>query len=190
MTSTDTVHAVPRRLALAIVGVLGLVMTVIGLLASAGPAAAAKPCGRELVDDWYNGRIDGAYPVRCYREALAGLPEDLAAYSSAREDIQRALLLATRRNDGNPPGPNAVIPPQPQPPSQKPGGRAPSPEPGGPVNQVLDKIGPKDATSVPVPLIVLAAIALLLLAAAGASLVTRRLQERRVPVSQTRGQQP
>jgi hypothetical protein len=65
-----------------------------GLVAFAaltGTAGAAQSCGSRVVADWRDGRIDGTYPVACYREALADLPEDVRVYSSAQADITRAL---------------------------------------------------------------------------------------------------
>jgi hypothetical protein len=60
-------------------------------LAFTGSAGAAQSCGTRVLDDWRDGRIDGTYPVRCYRQALADLPEDVRVYSSAQSDITRAL---------------------------------------------------------------------------------------------------
>ena len=57
-------------------------------------AAAAKgttPCWKTLINDWYDGRIDGTYPIHCYRDALKHLPTDVETYSSARDDIKQAL---------------------------------------------------------------------------------------------------
>jgi len=75
-----------------------LVLLVLAVLAGAAtkPAAAAhKPaCWQVLLNDWYDGRIDGTYPIHCYRDALKHLPSDVDTYSSAREDIQRALASA------------------------------------------------------------------------------------------------
>jgi hypothetical protein len=70
-----------------------LVATAVGLLAlaGAGTAGAAQSCGSRLIDDWRDGRIDNTYPVACYRQALAHLPEDIRVYSSAQADITRAL---------------------------------------------------------------------------------------------------
>ena len=70
-----------------------LVATAVGLLALAatGTAGAAQSCGSRLIDDWRDGRIDNTYPVACYRQALAHLPEDVRVYSSAQTDITRAL---------------------------------------------------------------------------------------------------
>jgi hypothetical protein len=70
-----------------------LVATAFGLMALAvtGTAGAAQSCGSRLIDDWRDGRIDNTYPVACYRQALAHLPEDVRVYSSAQADITRAL---------------------------------------------------------------------------------------------------
>jgi hypothetical protein len=63
-----------------------------------GHSAAAQPakrvstsCESRLLRDWSDGRIDGTYPVACYRGALRSLPADLKVYSSAPDDIRQAL---------------------------------------------------------------------------------------------------
>ena len=60
-------------------------------LAATGTAGAAPSCATRLLDDWRDGRIDQTYPVSCYRQALADLPEDVRVYSTAQGDITRAL---------------------------------------------------------------------------------------------------
>jgi hypothetical protein len=57
----------------------------------AGSAQAAPSCGDRVIADWRAGRIDYNYPVACYRQALADLPEDVRVYSSAQSDLTRAL---------------------------------------------------------------------------------------------------
>jgi hypothetical protein len=67
----------------------------VGLLAALAFAAtgqAATGCASALLQDWRDGRIDGTYPVACYRGALDQMPEDVRIYSSAESDIKRALL--------------------------------------------------------------------------------------------------
>jgi hypothetical protein len=59
--------------------------------AASGNAAAKSSCATRLIADWQDGRIDRTYPVPCYREALASLPEDVRVYSTATSDITRAL---------------------------------------------------------------------------------------------------
>jgi hypothetical protein len=67
------------------------VAAALAALAFTGSAGAAQSCGTRVLDDWRDGRIDGTYPVKCYRQALAELPEDVRVYSSAQSDITRAL---------------------------------------------------------------------------------------------------
>jgi hypothetical protein len=90
-----------RTWAAAAVALIAVVLAAAGWLAfgstgssSAGPpqrASAAKACAAALLADWSDGRIDRAYPLSCYREALKTLPTDLEVYSSAPEDIASAL---------------------------------------------------------------------------------------------------
>jgi len=65
----------------------------IAATAVVSPAPAdASGCSNAVVADWHdNGRIDKTYPPQCYREALDTLPEDVRVYSSAQNDITRAL---------------------------------------------------------------------------------------------------
>ncbi len=155
-----------------------VLLAVLGLVAAVGSstaaaASASAPCWKALINDWYDGRIDNVYPVHCYREALAHLPEDVQTYSSARDDINRALQarLAGGPGGGRNGGPGS------NPPSTS--GR----ETGtGPVNDAIGSLGPKDATSVPIPLIVLAGVAFLLLAAGSVGFFARRMQSRKVQI--------
>ena len=48
-------------------------------------------CAAALLKDWADGRIDGSYQLACYRVALKSLPVDIQIYSSASDDIARAL---------------------------------------------------------------------------------------------------
>jgi hypothetical protein len=74
------------RLLVAMAAAVGLMA-----LAITGTAGAAQSCGTRVLDDWRDGRLDGVYPVACYRQALAHLPEDVRVYSTAQSDITRAL---------------------------------------------------------------------------------------------------
>jgi len=67
-------------------------------------------------------------------------------------------------------------PPTPPGDDDPPPGREPSNSP------ITRAIGPSDATSVPIPLLVLAGVAVLLMLAGAAGFVSRRLQSRRVPL--------
>lgn len=63
----------------------------VSALVLSAPAGAATSCASRLLADWRDGRIDAIYPIACYRQALAHLPEDVRVYSSAQSDITRAL---------------------------------------------------------------------------------------------------
>jgi hypothetical protein len=148
------------------------------LVLGAAPAAAAKPCWYRVQNDWYrHGQVQGTYPVHCYVEAIAKLPEDSKTYSSAPDDIRRAMLLAIRTERGGGPGG-----PSPGVTSSNPSG---SSNGGGHgfVGSVFDTFAPKNANGVPVPLIVLGVVALLLLVAGGASVIARRVQSRRIAIA-------
>ena len=149
----------------------------------AAPAAAKQPCWRALFIDWADGRIDKTYPVHCYREAIHNLQEDTLTYGDAADQINRALLAAMtklRKDDdhrGLEIGPNTNIPP---------GGPG---SPSGPKSgnnhdesfwdSISHAIGPTNADAIPLPLLILAGLAMLLLAAAAASLIARRIQAKR-----------
>lgn len=155
-------------------------LAVVGvMLLGASPAQAAKPCWERVLDDWLdNGRIDGVYSARCIEDARKHLPEDVRAYSDIEEKLDAELQengrAAQGRGGSGGGGPGEV------------GGRRvigePEPDAGprdeGPIQAVLGK-GTTDASSVPLPLIILAALALILLAAGASGLVARKLKARR-----------
>jgi len=60
-------------------------------VAAPSPAPSGTSCQSRLIRDWGDGRIDGTYPLACYRAALRSLPADLKVYSSAPDDIAQAL---------------------------------------------------------------------------------------------------
>jgi hypothetical protein len=156
--------------------------------AGAAPAAlqqATSNCWLQVINDWLdNSQVDNTYAVPCYTQAIQHLNQypDLKGYSSAVDDIQRAQLAAIRqdRSTGGPgsgsdsstghsgtPGPGGS--------SNGPGGNSPGGHSGG----ILGVTGPSDATSIPLPLIVLGALAVLLALAALATWLARRFQTRR-----------
>ena len=175
----------PFRIRIALVTAVAL-LGAVGALAAPAPATSAAPCWKRLLDDWVKDvRIDGTYPAACYRETIKRLKGDLRDYSSAAEDIERALSQAVSSNDGR--TPSMVEPPdgQPDPDPLPPFGEAGGPGTGsGDDGGLFDRLLPRatGAASVPLPLLVLAGLALLLLAAAGVSFAARRMQARRAPV--------
>ena len=76
---------------------------------SPGVAGSLDACAQRVIRDWYTGgRIDGAYPLACYRAAIRALPDDVLQYSNADQDIRRALAFARRGQ--NDPGNKATAP--------------------------------------------------------------------------------
>jgi hypothetical protein len=167
------------------------------------PAQAATPCWKQLLNDWYDGRIDQTYAVHCYRDALKHLPADVQTYSSAHDDILRALqtAIAKEKKQHKSVGGNTLVPPE----KGDDGGSGGSGSGGGGGGSgnggsgggnttttstatlpgrtdgggLAGKVSSDDPSSVPVPLIVLGALALLLVAAGGAGLLAKRIQARR-----------
>ncbi len=149
-----------------------------------------------MINDWFdNGRMDRDYSIACYQQALQHLPADVREYGDAQDVIGRALTAAIARkgqsvsptnseknkhnrkvgpivsnNSGDPNDPN------------NPNEVGPTGDNGSGKSlfaRAFDRLGPGNANSIPIPLIVLGSLALLLLAAGAAGVVARRLQERR-----------
>jgi hypothetical protein len=147
-------------------------------------ARLESKCSAALIHDWYvDGRIDHTYQVHCYREALDSIPEDQIIYGTLREDLTRALQSAIRQHDGNVSGGTPVVPPGGGGPSDPSSGAANDKNEGW-ITRVARKLGPDTADSIPVPLLVLGGLALLLMAAAGVSFITRRVQAKRADTDQ------
>ena len=77
-------------------------------------AEAATPCWKVLLNDWYDGRIDQTYAVHCYKDALKHLPSDVSTYSSAHDDILRALqsAITKQKHEHKNVGNNTLVPPE------------------------------------------------------------------------------
>lgn len=155
----------------------------------ARPAAAAhKPaCWQVLLNDWYDGRIDGTYPIHCYRDALKHLPSDVDTYSSARDDIERALQSAriAARKAGVILTPNTLVRPAGKGIKIGKGGKnvitiaPPGRKKGGGIAKVADNLNGNGASSLPLPLLILGGLAILLVAAGAAGLGWRHYQGRK-----------
>ena len=82
-----------------------VVLLSLAWLVIAAPLAAAgslETCAQRVIRDWYSGgRVDGVYPLPCYRAAIKALPADVLAYSEADADIERALAFARRGRDSD-----------------------------------------------------------------------------------------
>ena len=88
-----------------LVGLLAAAALVLG--AGVDRASAASSCAQRVITAWSAGTLDAKYPPACYRAALDRLPEDVALYSSAQDDINRELLAAISRQRKPPSGPPA-----------------------------------------------------------------------------------
>jgi hypothetical protein len=160
--------------------------------AQAAPRAlqqATNTCWRDVVNDWiqHQPNVLGTYPIPCYTQAVQHLNAypDVAGYSSAPDDIHRAMLTALRNDQGDggaggggsssngggggggggsSPGGGGG------------GGGASSNDSGG---GFLGLFGAHDATSIPLPLIILGSLAVLLALVAFAAWLARRIQTRR-----------
>jgi hypothetical protein len=175
--------------------VLAAVAAMAVLALGAGPALSAN-CGRQIIDDWFkDGRVDKVYALHCYDDALEQLPNDVRTYSDAPQAIKRALQQAlakgapvdttptdTSSTDTTPTGTTPDDPTSTDPAETTTTDTTPTTTgtdgPGGPGSEALDDSS--SASSVPIPLLVLAGLALLLLAAGGAGYLNRRLQARRI----------
>jgi hypothetical protein len=173
--------------------VLAAVLTA-AVAAIAAPPAGAAPkalqtatshCWLDVINDWLdNSRVDNIYAIPCYTQAIQKLSSygDIAGYSSAADDIHRALLAAARQDRGDGPGGSLGGGGSS---SNNSGGGAPPSSPNdsgggtGGGNSILGIGGPTDATSIPLPLIILGVLAVLLALAALCTWLARRYQTRR-----------
>jgi hypothetical protein len=155
--------------------------------AAAAPAASQTPtnkCWLDVINDWAdNNQVDKIYAIPCYTQAIQHLSAypDIAGYSSAADDIHRAMLAVIHEEGRG--GPPSIG-----------GGGGPTGTPLGPTDNttppgsghrsllqsLTDRLSPGNAQSIPLPLLVLAGLAILLLLAAGGTWFARRMQTRRV----------
>ena len=185
--------------------VRAVVLSGVLLLTLAGQSQAATtaaPCWKALINDWYDSTIDGRYPIPCYQQAVAHLPTDARLYSSAKEDILRAMAreVALKKAEATPTTTQEEAPPPPTTTAQTTTEAAAAPpptttapttteqevtpppattNPGRPkpkgVARALDDLNPGDADSFPLPLLILGALAILLVAAGIVGMIWRRM---------------
>jgi hypothetical protein len=188
-----TMSKTPAKLRTRLLGAL-VIAAALGALAGA-PAAAAAPaatstatsnCWLQVVNDWLaHGTVKNLYPIPCYTQAIQHLSAypDIKQYSSAIDDIHRALLAAIHEERGGG-GPNSSGGPTLGGGGLGGGGGGPtggtSAAHKGFLSKLAADIGPGNAQSIPLPLLVLGGLALLLLLTAGVTWLARRLQGRRV----------
>ncbi len=159
----------------------------VGLVLGVHGAPAATPCWKQLINDWYDGRIDNLYPQHCYKEAIRHLPPDVEIYSNARSDIERALLAAKLGKKAPPNSSGGVGSGKKGRGNKGLGGDTLGGEKAGETpltGRLIDKLGPSKADSAPIPLLVLGGLALLLMAAGGSGVLWRKYQAKRLPPPQ------
>ncbi len=148
-------------------------------VAPAASAASQKTCGERVVEDWFRHHnvISKIYPLHCYHDAINSLETDLRVYSGAEEDIRRALLYAQRHQSD--PGPRGGSGTGSAPRTGAASGRGDAESSRG--AEAISEVGVNTAgpSTVPIPVIVLAGVAGLLLMLGGAGYVTRRTAARR-----------
>src|SRR5213078_4895396 len=146
-----------------------IVAFAVAALATPTTAGAAAGCGTARLKDWADGELDRAYPVKCYQAALDVMPEAMRSYTSAPDDIKRALLArlrTSRTHHGELRG----------------RARKAAAAPRTTAREALSAAGVTTrATGIPLPLIVIAAVGLVLLLAGSAGLLTRHLRARGEP---------
>ena len=152
----------------------GLALAACALAALALPSVAtASKCGDQVLADWADdGVIDRTYALSCYEDAIDSIPADILDYTNAEEVISRAMEVAAGGDGTNGGGPGG-----------NPGGSGgpddPDRTPAGPVTptetaDVTPATTTSDASSIPIPLLLLAAMSLLLLGAGGVGYLSRR----------------
>ena len=147
-------------------------LAAVAALAFGAGSASAKSCGNAVINDWYvDGTIDARYPAKCYRQALSKVTDQMRIYSDLPEQLERGLRSAVTRAGVL--GTRTTITQQ----SRSTAGHKGS----GPIQRVLGELGPDRADSIPIPLMILAGIAFLLIAAGAASALVRRLGRRNTP---------
>ena len=151
---------------------MAVVLGVLALAVSAPPASAKTPCWKQVLNEWtanQDGYISSGYPLHCYNDAIRHVPEDLAQYTGVIENIQAARLRAargTRTLQGR---------------SQTRAQATPNDPSAGVYNSAMGKFAPTNSDSLPLPLLILAGLAAIMVAAGGAGLVSRHLTARKTP---------
>jgi len=169
---------------------LALLALVAGLAAAlvtpSSASAAGKPCWERVIDDWLdNGTIDGTYKASCYQQALKHVPEDLRDYSNITDAIQAALNGSLRgggtgtgsgTGDGSSTGNGSGN-------GNGNSDAGPNRETQGVPGQSyytkgINSLGTTKASSIPIPLLVLAGLGALLLVSAAGLAAQKRIKAR------------
>lgn len=148
------------------------------LAASPSVAHSATPCWQRVISDWTkDGKINGHYSPHCLRQASKNAYEDLRDYSPILDDINAALLDALALKNGpsgggSGPGPGGAKPGKLSPAEAKKRAEQAVPHAGTPESI------PDSSRTIPLPLLIMAGIALAALLAAASPPLIRRLRTR------------
>ena len=129
-----------------------------------------------MLSDWSNHRLgQTTYAISCYDQAIKHLTPDLLYYSDAPDAIHAAKLAAINKTARHLAGHNGG--------SSSSSGSGTSSggsdNTGGPASPMAKVLGSSSADSVPVPLLIVAGLAILLLAAGAVGVANRHVQARR-----------
>jgi hypothetical protein len=186
-----TRHATAARKGLALAALVAAAVLVSVPAATASPAAtqtATDTCWKDVVNDWLNNQpnLKGSYAIPCYTQAIQHLSSypDISQYSTAIDDIHRALLIALHQDRGG--GPGSFTGSSGGPSSNGPGSsstlgatKQTKSHNRGIISRISKDLGPGNAQSIPLPLLVLGGFAVLLLLTALVTWLLRRMQARR-----------
>jgi hypothetical protein len=147
-----------------------LATTLVAAAASFAAPAEASDCGKAVLKAWDENRLDSSFAPVCYRKALQDLPEDIRIYSSAQDDINRALIASVARHStvrrstqaGAVKGIVRTL--------------AGTAQPNAVRKRAVAAAADPKANTVPLTVVISAAGALVLVGAAGISVVARRLR--------------
>lgn len=179
---------ISRRVAIALAATLFAVAVLVAAAPASATSAAstnAKGCAADVVNDWYSHKdkkVHGHYPLHCYQEALDSLGSDVGDYTNAREAISAAAAAEALRckpscgpTDPGPGTESAILLP-----GERPIARHNTYDFGGTPPPVVDVVPVSSSpSSVPLPLIILAALAGVLLLGGAGSYLARRLKANR-----------
>jgi len=170
----------PRLLLVALAAAVSL------LAASPSVAHAGTPCAKRVINDWTkDGQINGNYSQHCLRQAYRSVPPDLADYSSILDDITAALIGSGTTTQNGPNnrggGPTATsgpgskhTPGEAKKQAESAKKQAESAVPHAGTSQSV----PDSSRSLPLPLLILGAVALAALLAAASPPLIQRLRAR------------
>jgi hypothetical protein len=163
---------------------LVLLIALATALSACGSSSAATPCWKQVLNDWTaTQHVKTTYPIACYDQAMKNMGPDLRYYSDAPDAILTAKREAQSKKVRRLQGLGGSSSPNGGPSAGAGSGDGGNNNGGGPpqspASQLLNA-GPTSADSLPLPLLFIAGLAILLLAAGAVGVANRHVQARRV----------